>query len=254
MLAYFKNHPFAVEAFFKNSLVLTFAIPKMELQGLIPECLELDVFQNEWAFIAVAMVQTKDLRPKDFPKIIGNDFFLIGYRIFVRYTTNEGKRLRGLYILKSETDKNRMAFFGNLFTDYNYTKTDIKCIKSNDTIAIISKKSKLRIVLENSKENTTLPEQSPFLNWKEARRYAGPLPFTFTYNQTNNEVLIIEGVRQNWKPKPIDVKDYKIGFLDTLNLKNLILANAFIIENIPYYWKKGHIQTWKQKEKNFKAL
>ncbi len=27
-----------------------------------------------------------------------------------------------------------------------------------------------------------LPKGTPFGNWKEARRYAGPLPFTFTYN------------------------------------------------------------------------
>jgi hypothetical protein len=97
MLSFLKNHPFAVEAFFESSMVLSFAIPKEELQSLIPECLELDTFQDKWAFIAVAMVQTKGLRPKGFPAILGDDFFLTGYRIFVRYTNNAGKRLRGLY-------------------------------------------------------------------------------------------------------------------------------------------------------------
>ena len=99
MLSFLKNHPFAVEAFFESSLVLTFAIPKSQVQDLIPECLELDTFNDKWAFIAVAMVQTKALRPKGFPKIVGNDFFLIGYRVFVRFTTHAGKSLRGLYIL-----------------------------------------------------------------------------------------------------------------------------------------------------------
>jgi len=63
MLSFLKDHPFAVEAFFESSLVLTFAIPKNQIQHLIPECLELDTFNNKWAFIAVAMVQTKGLRP-----------------------------------------------------------------------------------------------------------------------------------------------------------------------------------------------
>lgn len=71
------------------------------------------------------MVQTKSLRPKGFPKILVNDFFLIGYRVFVRFTHQAGKNLRGLYILKSETDKKKMEFFGNIFTRYNYTTTDI---------------------------------------------------------------------------------------------------------------------------------
>src|SRR6266487_973635 len=125
MFSFLKNHPFAVEAFFESSLVLTFAIQKEEIQHLIPECLKLDTFNNKWAFIAVAMVQTKQLRPKGFPKFIGNNFFLIGYRVFVRFTNNAGKNLRGLYILKSETDKKKMEFFGNIFTHYNYTTTDI---------------------------------------------------------------------------------------------------------------------------------
>src|SRR3989337_86728 len=108
MLPSLKNHPFAVEAFFKSSLVLTFAIPKEQIQHLIPACLELDTFKDKWAFLAVAMVQTSDLRPKGFPKFMGNNFFLIGYRLFVRFTNKEGKSLRGLYILKSETDKKMM--------------------------------------------------------------------------------------------------------------------------------------------------
>jgi hypothetical protein len=78
MLSFLKNHPFAVEAFFESSLVLTFAVPKEQLKPLIPECLQLDTFNDKWTFVAVAMVQTKDLRPKGFPKFLGNDFFLIG--------------------------------------------------------------------------------------------------------------------------------------------------------------------------------
>ena len=109
MLSFLKDHPFAVEAFFKSSLVLTFAVPKDQLKDLIPECLELDTFNDEWAFVAVAMVQTESLRPKGFPKFMGNDFFLTGYRVFVRYTNKAGRKLRGLYILRSETDKEKMV-------------------------------------------------------------------------------------------------------------------------------------------------
>ena len=140
MFSFLKNHPFAVDAFFESSLVFTFAIPKEQIQHLIPECLELDTFNDKWAFIAVAMVQTKGLRPRGFPKIMGNDFFLIGYRVFVRFTTNEGKNLRGLYILKSETDKKKMEFFGNMFTHYKYTTTDIHQHRQNDTTEINSNK------------------------------------------------------------------------------------------------------------------
>lgn len=245
MFDFLKDHPFAVEAYFEQSIVLTFAVPKEELTSLIPECLTLDTFQDKWAFIAVAMVQTKGLRPKGTPKFMGNNFFLIGYRVFVRYTNQEGKRLRGLYILKSETDKKKMEFFGNIFTHYNYTTTDIQQVEGEESIEISSVQSKFHVVLDKREENIKLPEDSPFADWKEARRFAGPLPFTFTYNEDTREVLIIEGVRQNWTPNPIQIRDYQFDYLKTLHLKNPILANAFIIKNIPYYWKKGKKEQWK---------
>lgn len=246
MFSFIKNHPFAVEAFFESSLVLTFAVPKEQLQNLIPECLQLDTFNDKWAFVAVAMVQTKGLRPKGFPKFMGNDFFLIGYRIFVRYNNNSGKTLRGLYILKSETDKKKMEFLGNIFTHYNYTTTDISQDEQTNSKEISSVASDFKIKIAETKEGISLPKNSPFVDWKEARRFAGPLPFTFTYNTAARKVLIIEGVRQNWTPNPIEVTDWQFSFLNTLNLENPILANAFIIRNIPYCWKKGKIEIWKK--------
>lgn len=245
MLSFLKNHPFGVEAFFESSLVLTFALPKEQLQHLIPECLQLDTFQDKWAFVAVAMVQTKDLRPKGFPKFMGNDFFLIGYRVFVRYTNSAGKNLRGLYILKSETDKKKMELMGNIFTHYNYTTTDIQQIEEIDNKQISSNHSKFKVTISKDEDTIPLPHQSPFADWKEARRFAGPLPFTFTYNKATREVLIIEGVRENWTPTPVKVIDYHFNFLNDLQIENAILANAFVIKNIPYYWKKGKIELWK---------
>lgn len=245
-MPFLKNHPFAVEAFFESSVVLTFAVPKEEVQHLIPECLELDVFENKWAFIALAMVQTKGLRPKGFPKFLGNNFFLIGYRVFVKYTTNKGKRLRGLYILKSETDKRKMEFMGNIFTHYNYSTTDIAKNMEGLETEIKSLRSDFTVKIRESDEAVSLPENSPFADWKTARRFAGPLPFTFTYNKNTQEVLIIEGVRENWIPVPVNVIKHQVSFIHALGLKGLVLANAFLIKNIPYQWKKGKIEIWKK--------
>ena len=103
MFSWLKTHPFPVEALFEHSLVLTFAVPRAELLALLPAPLVPDTFSGDWGFLAVALVQTRHLRPKGFPAWLGQDFFLIGYRAFVRYLAPTGKRLRGLYILRSET-------------------------------------------------------------------------------------------------------------------------------------------------------
>lgn len=245
MFAFLKDHPFAVEAFFDYSVVLTFAFPKAQLEDLIPECLTLDTLNDQWAFVALALVQTKGLRPKGFPEFLGNDFMLIGYRIFVRYTSNAGKKLRGLYIVKSETDKKLMERLGNLFTHYSYTATDIKVNRNDRQLDIVSNRSDLHVTLE-IEEETELPEGSPFVDWKEARRFAGPLPFTFTYDPQKKKVLIVEGLREQWIPKGVKAVHYHVPFLDSIGLTNGILANAFMITAIPYHWKKGRIEQWEQ--------
>src|SRR5438128_158746 len=115
MLSFLHDHPFEVEAFFDTSLVLSFAAPTVELKPLVPSCLEIDAL-DRWGFIAAAMVQTRSLRPKGFPTLLGRDFFLVGYRVFVRYVDKAGRILRGLYILGSATDSCFMEAFGNIFT------------------------------------------------------------------------------------------------------------------------------------------
>lgn len=242
MLSFLKNHPFPVEAWFNNSTVLTFAVPKKELERLIPEELQLDTFQDEYGFIAVAIVETSGLRPKGFPAFMGNDFSLIGYRIFVRYTNQQGKRLRGLYILKSETNKKRMELLGNLFTKYKYGTTDINTVFKKNKKTISSQQSNFKIEIDNSVESAQLPVSSPFSEWKAARRYAGPLPFTFSINKKQGTILVIKGVRQNWKPRPIHVSNYTFQFLDQLQLDGLVLANAFEIEEVPYHWEAGKLE------------
>jgi len=241
-----KNHPFAVEAFFDKSTVLTYAFPKEALENLLPTSLSLDLFQDKWAFVAIALVQTTGLRPKGFPAFMGNDFYLIGYRIFVQYKDTRGKRLRGLYILKSEKDSKKMEIMGNIFTHYNYTTTDILDQTQEDGSREISSiQSKFAIVINSVQDEVALPPHSPFQDWKEARRFAGPLPFTFTVDEAKKETLIIEGVRENWTPKAIEVSEDQVDFIEQLTEEKGILANAFEISNIPYYWKKGRVDPWK---------
>ncbi|MEO0330428.1 MAG: DUF2071 domain-containing protein [Bacteroidota bacterium] len=246
MLLNIKDHPFAVEAFFRKSLVLTFAFPAQQLNPLIPTSFSLDTHQNQWAFLAIALVETQHLRPKGFPQFLGHSFFLIGYRIFVRYINQRGKRLRGLYILKSETNRKIMEWLGNTFTHYGYSTTDIVQNDRETSVEITSSQSDFRVSVGWSTEDMVLPKDSPFNDWKEARKFAGPLPFTFTFFPNTREVLIIEGVREYWRPLPVEVHDYHFSFLNTPELSSGVLASAFMVSNIPYYWKKGKREVWRE--------
>ena len=244
MLSWLKTHPFAVEAFFERSLVLTFAAPAAEVQALLPAPLLADTF-GEWAFLAVAVVQTRALRPKGFPAFLGQDFSLVGYRAFVRYVTPAGKRLRGLYILRSETDRRRMALLGNVFTHYGYATIDLHLADVRaGGLAATSRRGDFAIQVAAPGEAVALPAGSPFGSWAEARRFAGPLPFTFAVEAKARRVVIVEGVREHWQPQPVNVAQAHVGFLEGLPLSKLVLANAFLVRDIPYHWKKGRTDVW----------
>jgi|SRR6476661_1853058 len=242
MLSWLKTHPFAVDAFFEHSLVLTFAAPRAEVQALLPAPLVADTFHDDWAFLAVALVQTRHLRPHGLPAALGQDFYLIGYRVFVRYPAPNGKRLRGLYILRSETDRRRMAVLGNVFTHYRYHHVDIAQQQSNGSLTISSQKADLRVLLAPPSADVALPAHSPFSTWAEAKRFAGPLPFTFSAD--TRRMLIVEGTREHWEPQPVAIANWHVGFLEQLGLSRLVLANAFEVRDIPYHWKKGRTELW----------
>lgn len=244
MFAFLKNHPFPVKAHFEESLVLTFAVPREEILHLLPPCVVPDTFKDHWAFIAVAMVQTRGLRPAGFPAWSGSDFFLTGYRTFVRYTNATGRCLRGLYILGSETNRRKMEWLGNVFTQYRYqTLPDLELTGRNGNFRVASNRSGLEIVMGLEGRPAQLPEESPFRDWKEARRFAGPMPFTFSWLPDSRQVLIVEGVRSGWQPEPVEVVRHRIPFLRTLGCPGLQLASAFRLTDIPYCWKKGRLET-----------
>lgn len=73
MLHLLKRHPFSVSAFFRQSLVLTYAFPSDILQPLLPPGLALDTY-GEYGFLAIALVQTERLRPSFLPAALGRNF------------------------------------------------------------------------------------------------------------------------------------------------------------------------------------
>ncbi len=239
-----RKHPFPVDAYFHKSLVLGYAGRPEDFQPLIPPCLALDLVDNTWAFAAVALVDTRHLRPHRLPSALGRDFLLIGYRIFVRYTNASGRRLRGLYILGSETNRRSMKVLGKLFTSYDYSLTDIHWDTANDCDTINSSTG-LQVSARQVESDPILPKQSPFANWREARRFAGPMPFTFSFDASTNEVILVEGCRSQWTPRPMIVEANHVPFFDSVGLRDLTLANAFLVEQVPYHWRKGKVEKWR---------
>src|ERR1017187_4022292 len=132
MLYQLQRHALPVKAHLRASLVLAYAVPALALQPLLPPGLTLDTC-GDFVFLAIALVDTRGLRPASLPAPLGMNFFLSGYRIFTRYRTTAGRTLRGLHILRSDTNRLSMQLFGNLLTHYHYERSQFRVHRTEQT-------------------------------------------------------------------------------------------------------------------------
>jgi Uncharacterized conserved protein (COG2071) len=242
MLHLLKRHPLAITAFFRHALVLAYAFPPEILEPLLPSGLVLDTWGGH-AFLAVALVKTENLRPSFLPAAMGRDFFLSGYRIFARL---EGAHsLRGLRILRSDTDRPLMARAGNVLTHYNYHLCAAEIAEQGTemrwTIRTPGGEADLEVTAHIGGEPAALPAGSPFASMVEARRFAGPLPYTFDYEKETRSIIGVRATRQEWNPQPVEVDVRRIAFLDREPFCRAkpVLANAFYVHGVPYRWERG---------------
>jgi hypothetical protein len=226
----FRHNPFPVVAHFRRSLVLTFACPPAVAAPMLAPGLTLDTWQGH-AFLAIAMVQTERLRPSFLPAALGRDFFLAGYRVFVRHGSQ-----RGLQILRSDTDRRSMVRLGNMLTHYHYRLCRFELSRDNDaTLWRVSTPNAAADLEVIETPPAGLPRGSVFGTEREARRFAGPLPMTFGYEPCANSLISVRGMRANWSPRLVTVDVRRSTWLP----ESARLASAFAVEDVAYRWDRG---------------
>ena len=237
-----RRHPFPIAARLRSCLTLTYAFPAAVLEPLVSPGLALDTVDG-YGFVAVALVNAEALRPDGFPRSVGRNFFLAGYRVFTTFQpAGELRPRRGLQILRSDTDRRAMVTGGNLFTHYNYHRCDASVVADGDRLEIAVRTPGGRCDLDvTSGPADAVPHGSPFQSLREARRFAGPLLFTFDYERETHSIIAIEGRRTHWRPAPVTLDSGRVGFFDDpmFNGCTPILAAAFHVSEIDYHWGRG---------------
>ena len=61
-------------------------------------------------------------------------------------------------------------------------------------------------------------------------------------------MVTVEGVRNNWTPAPVEILEHEVPFLEGYCFSSIKLANAFVVRDVPYEWKKGVSESCLRKE------
>jgi hypothetical protein len=170
---------------------------------------------------------------------------LSGYRIFARFTIPGGRVLRGLRILRSDTDRSTMAFAGNLLTHYNYrlAKVDFSATPRalNLQIRTPGAEADLDVIARLEDSQPSLPPTTCFHSEKRARSFAGPLPYTFDYERETHSIVVIRGRRENWHPRLVPVEVHRCTFIEqpAIAAGHPRFVSAFHVAGIDYRWDRG---------------
>jgi hypothetical protein len=132
---------------------------------------------------------------------------------------------------------------GNLLTHYNYHRCTAHAVESGARIRFdvetADRGGDVRLTIDRA--NPALPAGSPFASVREARRFAGPLPFTFDFEVETHAIIAIQATRANWRPEPVSVDVERLSFFDQPAFRGCtpVLAAAFHVSDIDYRWERG---------------
>ena len=243
MLHLLKRHPIPVSAFFLHSLVLTYAFPPEILQPLLPAGLVLDTYRG-FAFLAVALVQTRESAARFSTRGNGLQFLSERLQNFHEACWQRAVEARIADFAKRHgpsVDGTRREFADPLQLPLLRGNLEERGREIHWTIRTPRAEADLEVLARVTGNPAPLPCASPFSTLAEARRFSGPLPYTFDYEEATHSIIGILAVRQSWNPQPVAVEVLCNTFLDQEPFCHAqpILANAFHVQDVPYQWQRG---------------
>jgi hypothetical protein len=138
-----------------------------------------------------------------------------------------------------------MKLGGNLLTHYRYRLVDIEVTPTEDQLAVrittAAAEADLHVVARLAGQPAALPPSSPFRSDRDARRFAGPLPWTFDYEPQTRSIVMIRGRRSQWQPRQVAVEVKTGSFLEQapFGVAEPRLASAFHVTDLDYSWQRG---------------
>ena len=196
--------------------LINFSVEKEEALPYLPQGLKVRDYHGR-ALISMVNVKLRNMRPDFLPKPLHFDYQHIGFRLLIDDAPYSDGAAKGIYFLRSFTDKALMVQGGSWLTNYKLEKATIK--SSGNNFELRQGSNYLKYALQDK----TPPHLNP-----ELKEVVGALDRAYSY--IDKELVRVQIMRERW---PIEWVTCE-GF-DTNYFKTARFEGAFQVREVIHY-------------------
>lgn len=198
--------------------LINFSVEKQEVLPLLPPGLALRDFHGR-ALISLVNVQLRHMRPGFLPQALHFNYQHIGFRLLIDDTRYNQGMAKGIYFLRSFTDKALMVLGGSWFT--NYKLEQARLINGQDTFELRQQDRFLRYRLR---------QEQPLQVNQELLGMVGALDRAYSF--IGQQLVRVRIMRERWPLTWATCEGFETNFFETARFEGAFQVG----EVIPYQW------------------
>ena len=199
--------------------LINFSVDKNELSGMVTNSIKVREFENDRALISMVNVQLKKMHPSFLPKLISFQYQHVAFRLLVEDSMYNNGQNKGIFFLRSFSNKTLMVQGGKYLTDYRLEKAIIQD-NGND----------FSLRQGNKFVQYSIDGNVPAIKKNGLQETIGALDRA--YSVLNDRIRVTQIQREKWPIEWVHCTTFKTNFFETARFEGAFKVN----EMIPYKW------------------
>jgi len=219
----------------KDGFVLVYRTPAPSVAGLVPEGFDLNT-RNGYAFWNIAISQVEALRPWGLPPWGGFDCAIVTCGLSVSTQTRTGKKMRGLYPVRSDADPRFLWFLGNEFLSFQTHRA---------TIEFEQKGHRLIVTVDSQEDDQghaylSVDLERPVSMTLESAHFPVHPGILMSHDKWLSRIHFTEMIHDLLFPwNPVHIQEARWNLFRDLDQEQAVLETAFRIEPAEFTWRVG---------------
>jgi uncharacterized protein YqjF (DUF2071 family) len=237
--------PLAANTVWAEAVAVNVSVDPAALRPLVPAVFDLELYGGR-AFVSLTASRLKDFGVGAVPRALRMNFYQATYRAHVSYTDFRGRKLRGCYFVRSETNSAVMSLVANLLPEFrgHHCRTySILMARHGDHLLLTvdsgdDPAGKVVLLLDVAHPLAGMPPGSCFPSVREAYAFLVDFYDAFAYHPDTEEVLLLRIERGDWHIQVVEPLDHYLGYFShgPFPPGSAALDSVFYFRDVPYRW------------------